>query len=274
MVDCQPGRYELLCAVGVTLPKPPKNEEPGVRMEAAALARVLDMSEFAASSKEMRYAMNGVCLSVKRGVLSAAATDGRRLAVARTRLKPGFKGEIIVPLRAVGELTRLLTDSGGDVELRVGENFLVVSTVQGEVAARLVEGRFPAYDEVIPKEDKTVAQVSKEELSRAMKSVAFLSNEEYRAARLSFAAKRVTVEFGSPEQGEGRMHVSAECTGPEVTVSLNPTFVLDVLRVLADEKVQIGLSDADGAVVFRQGTDFLYVVMPISPGRGDGTAPA
>lgn len=267
IVRSSAARYELLCASSVTLPEPPSLGKTATRMEAALLAHLFEMTSFAASSKEMRYAMNGVCLSARGRKVTAVATDGRRLALARATLKEKLSAEIIIPLRAVAELTRLLTGCAGEdkVELFIDEKFILLRSVRSEVAARLVEGRFPAYDEVVPRDSPIVASVPREELVRAMKSVPFLSSDEYQAARMAFSARGVTVEFGSPERGQGRVRIQAECTGGEVTVSLNPTFVLDVLRVLSGEKVRVALRDAESAVAFEEGEEFVYVVMPISP---------
>ncbi len=270
-VRCGAGRYELLCAAGATVPQAPSESGSVSHIEAAALARLFELTAFAASSREIRYAMNGVCLSTKGKLLSGAATDGRRLAVAKARVDSGFKGQVIVPLRAVAEIIRLLSALTGEAELHVGQNYVAVAAGGGEVATRLIEGRFPAYGEVIPKDNAFIASMGKEELGRAMKSAPFLSGEESRATKLSFSAKGVTVEFGSPQQGEGRMELPAECTEGEVTVWLSPRFVLDVLRVLAEETVQMALRDSESAVVFREGEHFLYVLMPVSPREGSGS---
>ncbi len=269
LVACGAGQYELLCAVGTSLPEAPAAVDEGEKIDGGVLGRLFELTRGAASAREMRYAMNGVCLTIKRGLLVAAATDGRRLAVARARAQRLFKGEIIVPLRAVGEICRQLADLEGDVALRVAGNFLVVDDEQGQVATRLVEGRFPAYEDVIPKDNPITAQIPAAELARAMKVAPFLSSEEQRAVRLSFGATLLTIEFGSAQRGHGKVEIPVTCSGGKVTVALNPAFVLDVLRVTTGDTVEVALRDADTAVVFRQGDELVYVLMPISPGEAD-----
>ena len=223
-------------------------------------------TSFAAHKGKHRYALNGVLLVIKPGKMQMVATDGRRLAhiEKKTKNPAGTEVAVIVPTKALDEIIKVLGDEDVKIGINVSESQLVAKTAQAVVSTRLVEGHFPPYESVIPKDHDRKVDLNRDKLHSAVRRAALLTSQDSSAVNLCFSKDSLEVRSAAPETGEARVKLAVEYSGPAVEMGFNPEFLTEFLRVLEEETVRLEFRDAASAGLFRSGKDFLYVVMPVS----------
>jgi DNA polymerase III subunit beta len=255
------------------MPSPGEKPATGTRAELSIGAKVLttmiDKTIFAVSPDETRYNLSGVYVeSSAPDTVRMAATDGHRLSMI-DRPAPGFtmQGGAILPRKGLNELRRLL-EGGVEGEVRLSIEAQLAWLIQGntEISMRRVEGEFPDYRGVIPKDSKYQISVGRDPLLAAIKRAAIFSSERYHGIRLALASGSLTVSSASPELGEASETVDVDFAGDEFSVGFNAAYLLQaVTAVPAQGEVVLGLSDEVSPGVLTTPTDsaFLYVVMPM-----------
>lgn len=236
---------------------------------ATIFAGMIDKTIFAVSPDEARYNLSGVFLEAHEpGKARMVATDGHRLSLI-DREVAGFamEGGVIIPRKGLGELRKLL-DHGGEAEVNLVINGQLASLKRGmtEVSMRLVEGEFPDYRGVIPKESKHRIAIQREALLAATKRAEIFSNERYHGVKLSLSAGSLTVSSTSPEMGEATETIDVDYQGEEFSIGFNAAYILQALAVIPGEsEIEVGLSDEVSPGVFHTPSDtaFTYVVMPM-----------
>jgi DNA polymerase III subunit beta len=216
-----------------------------------------------------RYAINGVLLEREGKKLNMIATDGRRLAVARGACNTAAKdaATCIIPTKALSLLAKLLDDSNEAVKVKVAGNQVHFGTDRATLTSNLVEGNFPPYKDVIPKDHDRKATFATDVLASAVKRAALLTNEESKGVKFSFTSQQLKLSSRAPEMGEAEVNVPAEAyTGEPIDIGFNPQFVTDALKIIHADQVNIELKAPNKPGTLRVGSDFLYVVMPVSLG--------
>jgi DNA polymerase III subunit beta len=254
---------------------PSAGERPGdaaraqLNIGANVLTTMIDKTIFAVSPDETRYNLSGVYIeSPSADLVRMAATDGHRLSMI-DRAAPGFsmQGGAILPRKGLNELRRLL-DGGveGNVTLSVEAQLAWLLQGSTEISMRRVEGEFPDYRGVIPKDSKYQVRVDRDVLLAAIKRAAIFSSERFHGIRLALASSSLTVSSTSPELGEASETVDVEFTGEEFSVGFNAAYLLQaVAAVPAQSEVSIGLTDevSPGVLTTPADSAYLYVVMPM-----------
>lgn len=249
---------------------------------AGSLSLIVSRTLFATARENSRYAINGVLLKRDGKKLEMVATDGRRLALCRGTItgaadKDSKSISCIIPTKALNMLQRLLSNPDEQVQIAITEN-QVFFGIGGGAAAKgesqravlssiLVEGTFPPYDDVIPKDQDKKITFDRDVLNSAVRRAALLTNEESRGVRMKFTAKKKHLELTSraPEMGEANVKVDlAAYEGDDIEIGFNPTFITDMLKVLNDPQVIVELKAQNKPGVFKSGGDFVYVVMPVN----------
>jgi len=237
---------------------------------AGALDRLVSRTLFAAAAEHSRYAINGVLFDRKGTNLRMVATDGRRLAVATGTCSVG-KGDstCIVPAKALHVLGRLIDDPETPIQVVIEENQIVFAIGSGPDAAilssNLVEGAFPPFEDVIPREqDKRVRCVTST-LSSAIRRAALLTNQDSKGVRMSFDSDRLTLTSRAPEMGEAEVEVALEdYEGEPLEIGFNPGYIVDALKVVDADEVIVELKAPTKPGVIRMGNEFTYVLMPVN----------
>jgi DNA polymerase III subunit beta len=248
-------------------------KKPAIKAEltiaASVLASMIDKTIFAVSPDEARYNLSGVFVeSPSPGAVRMVATDGHRLAMIE-REAPGFRmeGGAIVPRKGLMELRKLL-DQGGDAEAKLSIDGQLAYLKRGstEVSMRLVEGEFPDYHGVIPKQSKHTIAVARDALLAAIKRAAIFSSERYHGVKFSLAPATLTVSSTSPESGEASETIDVDFKGEEFSIGFNASYLQQALSVIPTESdVELGLSDdvSPGVIKTPADSQFTYVVMPM-----------
>ncbi len=236
------------------------------------LGEMIGRVVFAITNDDSRYALNGCLLTVCKGLLRMVASDGHRLALVDKKVEsvdPGPKDiEVIVPKKALGELQRLCADEEAErVEFARKDNQVLFQCGTRTLISRLLEGQFPNYERVIPKENVHGFEVATEKLGAALKRVALLASEHSRAVRLAVVPGKVEFSASTPEQGEAREELKVAYDGDRIHVGFNVRYLLDFVAAVGSDEVRISLRDKDTqgllTPVGRKDEDYRYVIMPM-----------
>jgi DNA polymerase-3 subunit beta len=231
------------------------------------LRRLIDRTAFAMAQQDVRYYLNGMLLELKAGRLRVVATDGHRLAMCTlpSPVPVDEDTQVILPRKGVLELSRLLLEEDQDIAVVLGSNHLRATTEGFTFTSKLVDGKFPDYERVLPRAADKIVLGSRLELRQAFTRTAILSNEKYRGVRLKVAPDVIEIVANNPEQEQAEEQVSVDYQGDSVEIGFNVSYLLDVLGVLSGEQVKLSLSDPNSSALLEESEDgdSLYVVMPM-----------
>lgn len=258
-----------------TLSTLPANDFPNVEQsegdisfscEQQDIKRLIDRTSFAMAQQDVRYYLNGMLWEVQQGQLRAVATDGHRLAMC-TRAVSVNTAEVvhaILPRKGVIELSRLL-DGDGNAEVVLGSNHIRVVTDGYTFTSKLVDGKFPDYERVLPKGGDKFVLGDRAELKQAFARTSILSNEKYRGVRLLLNSGLLTIVANNPEQEEAEEQVVVDYSGDSLEIGFNVSYLQDVANVLSSESIKFTLSDTNSSALVEEpdGGDSVYVVMPM-----------
>ncbi len=250
-------------------PIPGAEGEADLQMNGGQLKQLISQTIFAAAKESTRYAFNGALLSVKAKRVSLVATDGRRLAEARGDLIGGDAkekdgGRAIIPVKALSLVDRLITDPEEPVGIQIGENQIIVHTPTATLTSNLVEGQFPPYEDVIPKDCDKKMIASTADLLSATKRASLLTTEESKGVRLAFSKKGLVLSSQAPGAGEATINFPCKYEGTDLEIGFNPAFLIEGLKVVNSDEVSFELTAGNRPGLIKGGPDFLYVIMPVN----------
>jgi DNA polymerase-3 subunit beta len=229
--------------------------------------RLLDQTAFSMAQQDVRYFLNGMLLEVTPTHVRTVATDGHRLAMCTLdRGVPNSdRRQAIVPRKGVLELGRLLSEGGEDVSISLARNHLRATHAGYTLTTKLVDGRFPDYEKVIPKGSANLVTADRETLRQSFARASILSNEKYRGVRITLEPDQMTIRANNPEQEEAEEVVAVSYAGQRLEIGFNVSYLQDVLGALSTDSVRLSVSDANSsALVDGPGAeDSVYVVMPM-----------
>jgi DNA polymerase-3 subunit beta len=245
--------------------------------KAGALDTLVGRTLFATARENSRYAINGVLLKREGKKLEMVATDGRRMALCRSTVGGPDKDtkavSCIIPTKALSQLQKLFRDPDELVQVAISDNQVFFSLGTDKephravLASNLVEGTFPPYEDVIPRDQDKKVAFDRDSMNSAVRRAALLTNEESRGVRLKFTGKQKKLELTSraPEMGEAQVSVDLNSyEGEDIEIGFNPMFLVDVLKVVNEPDVIMELKAPNKPGVIKVGGDFLYVVMPVN----------
>lgn len=229
--------------------------------------RLIERTAFAMAQQDVRYYLNGMLWEVRQDQLRVVATDGHRMAMCTRAISVDTADvtQAILPRKGVLELSRLLDDSTARVEVTLSGNHIRVTSVDYTFTSKLVDGKFPEYERVLPRGGNKTIIGSRIELKQAFGRTAILSNEKYRGVRLLLSDGLLTIVANNPEQEEAEEQVVVDYAGDSLEVGFNVSYLQDVTNVIQNENIKITLSDANSSALLEEpdNSDSLYVVMPM-----------
>ena len=231
------------------------------------LRRLIERTSFAMAQQDVRYYLNGMLLEVNAGTLRAVATDGHRLAMCAldAGIASSDKHQVIVPRKGILELARLLANPEELVSIVLGQHHIRATTGEFTFTSKLVDGKFPDYQRVLPRNGDKVVVGERQALREAFSRTAILSNEKYRGIRLLLQKSLLKIQANNPEQEEAEEEVLVDYFGDALEVGFNVSYLLDVLGVMTADQVRITLADANSSALLQEADneDSTYVVMPM-----------
>lgn len=237
-------------------------------LEAEELAEIIEKTLFAVSHDDTRSNLAGVHLDTgsKKGFIRLVATDGHRLAVVDRKAKGSSpKDGVILPRKGLSEVLKVLPEVTGTVKVALAGNEAIIDLPGCTLSMRLVEGTFPDYKQVVPKESPNVLHVDRDAFLQTVRRVSLLSSEKARGIRLGLSPARLEISANNPDLGEASEDLEVEYAGPDLEIGFNARYILDVLQVLPEgSRVELGLGDQLSPGVLK-GSDpgYSYVVMPM-----------
>ncbi|MGI4814398.1 MAG: DNA polymerase III subunit beta [Janthinobacterium lividum] len=228
--------------------------------------QLLSMVSFSMAQQDIRYYLNGMLLVVDGKQLMAVATDGHRLAYASAALDTELpRQEIIIPRKTILELQRLLEDIDDPVKISVASNHIQFSFGQLTVQSKLVEGKFPDFQRVIPKGHKNQFLIGRDELLHALQRVALLTSDKFKGVRCQISPGQLKLSSNNADHEEADEELEIAYDGDPIDIGFNVTYLLDVLSNSKSDMLDVRLGDASSSALFTvpEKDDFKYVVMPM-----------
>jgi len=237
-----------------------------IRLPQKALKRLLQLVQFAMASQDIRYYLNGMLLVLEGKKLRVVATDGHRLSYAESQLETEVENrEVIIPRKTVIELSKLLNDVDDPVELRIGSNQVTITLPGTELVTKVVDGKFPDYQRVIPADQPRHLKANRQSVMQALQRAAILSNEKFRGVRLVMSENSLGIVCNNNEQEEAADEIEVSYNGDPLDVGFNVTYLLDGLGAVNSDEITLSLGDANSSMLLTSEGEagFKYVVMPM-----------
>jgi DNA polymerase III subunit beta len=230
------------------------------------LKSTLRLVEFAMAQQDIRFYLNGMLFVLEKNQLICVATDGHRLSYASMPIEGDFaKQEIIVPRKTVMELSKLLADSDESLRVDILANQVRFSFGNIELTSKVIDGKFPDYNRVIPSAHTKIITIERALLLQTLQRAAILSNERFRGVRIGLAPAVLKIACTNNEQEEAEEEIEIAYDGGSMEIGFNINYLLDALATVSSTEVTMALQDSAASVLFTVPgrTDFKYVVMPM-----------
>lgn len=235
-------------------------------LQSQQLKSLIEYTHFCIAQQDVRYYLNGILFETNDNRLNVVATDGHRLAMSflETHVSPNLK-QIILPRKAVSELSRLLADNEDEVQLAFNASQFQCVFKQTIFKSRLIDGRFPNYNKVIPRQGDKQLLLDKQQFKQGLLRVAVLANEKNRGVRLQLRTNLLQIMANNAEQEQAEEEIEVNYSGNDLDVGLNVNYLLEALNALKSSQIKVSLSDSYASILI-QGSDesnSLYVIMPM-----------
>jgi len=241
--------------------------DESVSVPTADLKTIIDRTAFAMANQDVRYYLNGLLVELREGMIRAVATDGHRLAISDVDVdvSPSGVRQLIVPRKGIFELRKMLDEDISEVSLRMGRSHIRVESGNTVFTSKLIDGRFPDYESVVPLGADLHLTGDRLILAEALQRAGILSNEKYRGVKLEIAPGKLRIIAHNPEQEEAIDEVAVDTEIVQLSVGFNVNYLLDALNAIESETVMIKLKDANSSclVVTPDSERSRHVVMPL-----------
>jgi len=245
-----------------------KEETNSLSISSSALQRLLNKTAFCMASQDVRYYLNGLLVEYKGGEVNAVATDGHRLALATSPLDKTITidGERqILPRKAVLELSKILRQENEDIKITFGNSSLSIQDENLDFSTKLIDGKFPDYEKVLPSGDPNSLEVSKESLQSALSRASVLSNEKYRGVRFALDKNTLKLTANNPEKESAEELLDVNYNGNPMEIGFNIGYLLDVLGTIETDNVELNFYGEESSCLIREPGNLaeVYVIMPM-----------
>jgi len=232
-----------------------------------SMKRLLERTAFSMAHQDVRYYLNGLLMELSPKRIRTVATDGHRLALAEQALDTGVEdtSAVILPRKAVLELNRILGQFTENVEVCISDGFACFRSGTSVFTTKLIDGRFPDYDRVIPFDNDQVALVERDAFKDALHRSSILSSEKYKGVRLEFEQDNLKLQAHNPEQEESEDELEIRYQGNTQRIGFNVAYLLDILSVVNSEQIRVFLGAEGKSALIRDGDDetAIFVIMPM-----------
>ncbi|MDH5433122.1 MAG: DNA polymerase III subunit beta [Gammaproteobacteria bacterium] len=237
-------------------------------INAGLLKELIEKTQFAMAHQDVRYYLNGLLIEINGDNFLTVATDGHRLALSKAELNNKVSEQLvqsIIPRKGVLEILKLLSSSNDECRLEIGSNHVRLTSGDYLFTSKLIDGRFPDYDKVIPKNSERLLLADKETLKDAFARASILCNEKFKGVRLNLNNDQLVIHANNPEQEEAEIEVDVSYSAGDLEIGFNVGYLMDSLNAIRTEKVKFNLGDSNSSVLIESADnhDSLYVVMPM-----------
>jgi len=271
-VECGKAQFNIVGLSADEFPNFPKPDKTNfISLESSLCKEMIEKTFFAVSQDESKYNLNGIFCQVQEDTdqLRLVATDGHRLSMIDKTIEKTENEEltrgVILPRKGILELKKLAEDGVGNLHLGFMDNNAVVSKDQTVIIMRLVDGEFPDYSRVIPKTNEQKASIAVDPFLHALRRMIIVSSEKSRGVKMNLKDNLLEVSSSNPELGDAREELDVEYQGPELSVGFNARYLLDILQVQDQDRINIILKDnlSPGLIKPVDEDGYLAVIMPM-----------
>ena len=233
----------------------------------SVLRNLISKTSFAMGNQDWRHYLNGMYLNIEDKTITAVTTDAHRLAITTDSTTKSVSGEIsgIIPRKSINEIGKLLSDSSEEVTLSLGSNTIMLKTDSTSFVSKLIEGKFPNYEQVLPSGESSVLSVNTKQLSEILSRVSVLSSDKFKGIKLNIKSNEVLVSANNPEQEEGEESFKSNYDGEDMEIAFNVNYIQEVLSNIDSNDCNINLYGSDKSCLISPSDDpdLKYVVMPL-----------
>ena len=233
----------------------------------SVLSNLISKTSFAMGNQDWRHYLNGMFLSIDDKNITAVTTDAHRLAISINTTTKSIASEVsgIIPRKSINEIGKLLSDSSEEVSLSLGANTIMLQTDRTSFVSKLIEGKFPNYEQVLPSGESSVLKVKTKQLSEILSRVSVLSSDKFKGIKLNIKTNEVLVSANNPEQEEGEESFKTEYSGESMEIAFNVNYIQEVLSNIDSPDCNINLYGSDKSCLISPSDDpeLKYVVMPL-----------
>lgn len=238
------------------------------KIASQTLKNLIDKTQFAMAQQDVRYYLNGMLFELEGDKLLTVATDGHRLALSKLVLDQSVSEELvqaIVPRKGVMEAAKLLSSSDESCTIELNNNHIRITLAEFVFTSKLVDGRFPDYEKVLPKNAERILISGRDTIKDAFSRASILCNEKFRGVRLILNSNRLVIHANNPEQEEAEIELDVDYNDEEMEIGFNVSYLVDALNAIKTESVKFNLGDSNSSVLIEssENSDSLYVVMPM-----------
>ena len=236
-----------------------------VEVDGGIIGEMIGKVVHAASTMKARSTLCGVFVKIGKEDIVMAAADGNRLSMVKRKVEnpDGVSMSGIATVKCLTFLQRFSSECRGMLRVGIGESQILFLGERGEVVSQLIEGQYPRYEDVIPKDNEKKVEVKRDELITVVRMASFMTSEGYHVVKFAFKDDRLTLMSKAAEVGEAELEIDASYKGQDFEICFNPEYVLDALKASDSETIVMELKDNSSAALFRTGHEQLSVIMPI-----------
>lgn len=271
-ITTKTGKYKVMCMDMAEYPEfPAFNDKKAISISANGLKDMVRKTTFATSKEITRYALTGLLLEIKKKEIRMVASDGKRLAYIKRRSEQELSNDVkvIISPKSMDLLERIIETEDQMLKLEIDDTQCKIMIPQKDqkgilLFSRLIEGTFPDYENVIPADSDKKIEIPAEELLSAMRQVSLMTTDKFRATQISLENNKMTLMTRTQDVGEANIEMPIKYSGANFKITFNPDFFVDVLRIIGNETIVLGLKDKTSPAVVKQGKDYIYLVMPLT----------
>ncbi len=238
-----------------------------INISSQNLKTLISKTAFAMGNQDWRHYLNGLFLLIDDKTITTVATDAHRLAMASSILNEAISDSTngIVPRKSINEIGKLVGDGSENALINLGQTSIAVNISGTTFVSKLIEGKFPDYEQVIPSGESSLLIVDRKKLSESLSRVSVLSSEKYKGIRIITNKNSLNISANNPEKEQGEENLTCEYDGEEVDIAFNVNYLQEILSTLDSEKIEINFfgSDKSCLITDPNSDDLKYVVMPL-----------
>lgn len=269
LITCERSRFRIAWLPKENFPETQEFKGEAVEIPSDLMRSFINHTAFAISNEESRYTLNGARFELASGEMRLVATDGHRLAFisAKGDFNPSKKIELLIPKKTLGELVKLCSESNDKIEFGADENHIYFRVGKRRLSSRLLNGQFPNYELVLPKDNQNRVAVDSNQIASAIRRVSLMADERSHLIKFDVTAGQVNITSQAADVGEAGEVLPVDYSGPQITVGFNSQYLIDLFGVIQDGDVAFEFKDGNSQTQIRPAAegdyDFRYVVMPM-----------
>ncbi|MDD5583889.1 MAG: DNA polymerase III subunit beta [Candidatus Omnitrophica bacterium] len=268
LIRCEKIEFKINTVNSEEFPKVEEAKKASfIKIDPQDLRDMIQLTAFCVGYEDVNYVLNGILFEINEDEIRLIATDGKRLSFIKRKL-PKTQSDIktkisfILPIKAINELFKLIKDVSDDILLFIEENKIGFDFKDTQFIARPIEGEFPDYAQYIPKEGKDKLGINRQHFMLALRRADILSTQDYQGVKLELKKDEVVISKNTPQLGEVKETVDAHYNGQVFEIGFNPHYIIDVLKNLADEDVNLEFFGSEKPAILRK-EDYIYLVLPL-----------